>query len=38
MAKTMKPPTGTTIETRITASIHAVLAPTITRGWYAPLH
>ena len=38
MANQMSPPIGTTIETRITTSIQAVLAPTITSGWYARLH
>ena len=38
MANQMSPPIGTTTETRITASIQAVLAPTITRRWYARLH
>jgi hypothetical protein len=32
-----KPPIGTMIETRMIASIQAVLAATITRGWYARL-
>ena len=37
-ANTMKPPTGTTTETRTIASSHPVFAPTITSEAYAHLH